>query len=276
MAQLNLKPPEQFNFRNPDEWPRWMRRFEQYRAASGLTDDSEGKQVSTLLYCLGEQAETVLTSTNATATDRTKYDTVIQKFDGFFKVHKNVIFERARFNRRNQREGESTEQYIMALYDLAEHCDYGNLQSEMSRDRLVVGIRDGALSERLQTDAAMCFAKTTAGSVEANADSMDTAFLDNLTSPARQETIWSTRIQLNCKLTPFKLDTGAEVTAISGTTHEHLGKPKLNIPDKILYGPSRQPLQVVGQFKGTFAHKGKLSQQQVYVVKGLKTNPLLH
>ena len=36
------------------------------------------------------------------------------------------------------------------LYDLAERCSYGSLTSEMIRDRLVVGIRDKALSERLQ------------------------------------------------------------------------------------------------------------------------------
>ena len=114
---------------------------------------SAGKQVSTLLYCLGEQAEAVLTSTNATADERAVYATVLSKFDEFFKVRKNVIFERARFNRRNQHEGESAEDYIVALYDLAENCEYGALQSEMIRDRLVVGIRDGALSERLQMDA---------------------------------------------------------------------------------------------------------------------------
>ena len=95
MAQLNLKPPETFDFRNPDDWPRWKRRFEQYRVASGLTDDSEGKQVSTLLYCLGEQAEAVLNSTNASDTDKAKYETIIAKLDEFFKVRKNVIFERA-------------------------------------------------------------------------------------------------------------------------------------------------------------------------------------
>ena len=67
-------------------------------------------------------------------------------------MQKNVIFKHARFNRRNQRDGESAEQYKMALYDLAENCKYGNLQSEMIRDHLVVGIRDAALSERLQTD----------------------------------------------------------------------------------------------------------------------------
>ena len=102
MAQLSLKPPEPFNFRNPDDWPRWKRRFQQFRVASGLTGDSQGKQVSTLLYCIGDQAEAVLRSTNASAADREQYDTVIEKFDGFFKVRQNVIFERARFNRRSQ------------------------------------------------------------------------------------------------------------------------------------------------------------------------------
>ena len=87
----------------------------------------------------------------------------------------------------------------------------------------------------------MCFSNTTTDSVEAAAESMDTAFLDNL-MPAKPDTVWFAHIQLNSKQTPFKLDTGAEVTAISGATHQHLGKPKLSHPDKLLYGPSRQPL----------------------------------
>ena len=78
------------------------------------------KQINTLLYCLGEEAEAVLDSTNITSDERKEYSKVIEKLDGFFKVRKNVIFERARFNRRNQLEGESAEQYIMELYKLAE------------------------------------------------------------------------------------------------------------------------------------------------------------
>ena len=54
-----------------------------------------------------------------------------------------MIFERARFNRRYQREGETVDTYIMhELYKLTENCDYGALQAEMIRDRIVVGIRD--------------------------------------------------------------------------------------------------------------------------------------
>ena len=38
----------------------------------------------------------------------------------------------------------------MELYKLAQSCEYGELTTEMIRDRLVVGISDRALSERLQ------------------------------------------------------------------------------------------------------------------------------
>ena len=145
MAQLNLRPPEPFDFRNLDDWPRWKRRFQQFRVASGLTADDAEKQISTLLYCLGEQAEAVLSSTNATEEELKDYDAVVKKFDEFFKVRKNTIFERARFNRRNQHEGGSAEHYIMALYDLTANCEYGAMEPEMIRDRLVVGIRDSTL-----------------------------------------------------------------------------------------------------------------------------------
>ena len=115
--------------------------------------------MNTLLYCLGEEAEAVLNSTNPSAEDKEVYATVLGKFDGFFHVRKNVIFERARFNKRNQQEGESAEKYIMALYDLLANCDYGEMTSEMLRDRLVVGIRDQSLSAKLQTDSELTLEK---------------------------------------------------------------------------------------------------------------------
>ena len=49
--------------------------------------------------------------------------------------------------------GESVEQFITSLYTLAENCDYGDLKDQMIRDRIVVGIRDQAQSERIQTDS---------------------------------------------------------------------------------------------------------------------------
>ena len=109
--------------------------------------------MNTLLYSMGEEADDVLSSTNITEEERRVYATVMGKFEGFFKVRKNVIFERARFNRRNQLDGETSEKYITELYRQIDSCKYGDMKEELLRDRLVVGILDHELSEKLQLEA---------------------------------------------------------------------------------------------------------------------------
>ena len=71
----------------------------------------------------------------------------------------------------------------------------------------------------------------------------------------------------------FKLDTSAEVTAITNAAYQLLEKPQLNAA-KILCGPSRHPLRVVGKFKCNLAAKGKVTRQEIFVVKGLNHNLL--
>ena len=153
LATYQVQQPKPFSFKKPDEWPKWRRRFEQFRKASGLANRPEDQQVSMLLYSLGEDAEEVLDSTNITDSERDSYETVLRQFDDFFKVRKNVIFERAKFNTRSQREGESVEEFITALYHLVETCDYGSMKEEMLQDRIVVEIPDRGLSQKLQMDS---------------------------------------------------------------------------------------------------------------------------
>ncbi len=98
MSSLQLRPPENFDFK----WPKWRRRFQQFRDASGLSAEDDTRQVSTLLYCLGEEANDVLASTHISEEDKKVFSKVVEKLDDYFKVRHNVIFERARFNQRNQ------------------------------------------------------------------------------------------------------------------------------------------------------------------------------
>lgn len=86
MAQVCQQPPEPFNFKTPDDWLRWKQQFKQFRVASGLRDEDATRQVSMLLYCLGEEAEEVLSSTIITDEERNVFDTVIGKFAVFFKL----------------------------------------------------------------------------------------------------------------------------------------------------------------------------------------------
>ena len=362
MANSTLPPPGAFNFAKPDEWPRWLRRFKQYRSAAGLDEEADTRQVDTLLYCMGEEAEEVLTSTNISVENRARYDGVIEQFETHFRVRKNVIFERARFNRRCQKEGESAEQYITELYNLIEFCEYGNLKDEMLRDRLVVGIREVGLSEKMQTDSRLTLesAKTLIRQKEAAKEhrkelhedsarslhrlhvgkkqrksspqyskggatdkctrcgrprhppgercpamgaichncqikghfktqcrstkpkrsmagistdqfSADDVFLGAVNTSGEQED-WKVTVTICRQDVEFKLDTGAEVNAISEDTYKALGCPRLCKPSRMLYGPARQPLGVLGVFTETVKQSRNSTRCPIYVVKRLHTN----
>ena len=152
MATFQVNVPEKFDFGHPEEWAKWSRRFERFRQASGLETEDEIKQINTLIYAMGDEADDILKSFQLTATQKKKYDVIKERFENYFVVKRNVIFERVKFNRRIQAKGETVDTFVTALYCLAEYCGYGTLQDEMIRDRIVVGLKDVKLSERLQTD----------------------------------------------------------------------------------------------------------------------------
>ena len=108
---------------------------------------------------MGDQGDDILSSFGLTEEDKNKYDIVKEKFQGYFVKKHNVIFERAKFNMRSQMEGESTDSFVTALHGLAEHCNFRDLKEELIRDRLVVGLRDAALSEKLQMDPGLTLEK---------------------------------------------------------------------------------------------------------------------
>lgn len=147
---FRLPPPPAFDFKHPEGWSRWIENFEAFRLATELSASAGDIQVNTLTFVMGPQAIDIMKMWNLSAEDKKKYDVVKKRFDDHFVAKRNIIFERAQFNSRSQKEGEPVEDYITALYVLAEHCNYGTLKEELIRDRLVVGLRDARLSEKLQ------------------------------------------------------------------------------------------------------------------------------
>ena len=70
MASCQLRQPDPFDLKDPDSWPKWKRRYLQYQEAAGLSAKGDARQINTLLYCLGEEANEILTSTNITTDER--------------------------------------------------------------------------------------------------------------------------------------------------------------------------------------------------------------
>ena len=108
---------------------------------------------------MGDTAVHLLLSFDLSEADRKKYKPFKDKFDSHFVIKKNVIYEHAKFNMRSQKEGEPADSFITDLYALAEFCNFGNLREELIRYRLVVGILDKQLSEKLQLDVDLTLEK---------------------------------------------------------------------------------------------------------------------
>jgi len=110
-----------------------------------------------LLYVVGPKADDVY-STFTVAAGAT-YQQVMSAFDGHFNPKVNVIFARAKFNGRMQAECETIEQFVTDLHVLADKCDFGTLKTDFIRDRLVIGVKDRELSERLEMDPELTLEK---------------------------------------------------------------------------------------------------------------------
>jgi hypothetical protein len=81
--------------------------------------------------------------------DAMKVDKIMEKFAAYCTPRKNITYERHIFNTRNQRAGETIDQYVTDLRTKAKSCEFGTLCDSLIRDRIVCGIIDDKLRARL-------------------------------------------------------------------------------------------------------------------------------
>ena len=137
-----------FNFTKPEEWEKWLRQFEQFRGASGLSAKEDEAQVNTLIYTMGVEADNIFCSFKLSEDDSRSYKTVSEKFTSQFVKKYNVIYKRARFNMRRHEEGEPVDAFVTDLYSLAEHCDFNDLHDQLIQDKIVVGTQDSKFQRK--------------------------------------------------------------------------------------------------------------------------------
>ena len=78
MVSFEVSTPEKFNFK-PEDWERWIRRFERFRIASTLDKENAAAQVNALIYSMGDEADDILASLKLTDEERASYTTVKRK-----------------------------------------------------------------------------------------------------------------------------------------------------------------------------------------------------
>ena len=65
---------------------------------------------------MGKDAKAVLVTMCISNQDRTDNSKVLEKYDGYLKVQKKLIFQHATFNQEHQLSDESADQFITRLH----------------------------------------------------------------------------------------------------------------------------------------------------------------
>jgi hypothetical protein len=115
-----------------------------------MTDGDENKRVKMVKYLLGSSGRELYDTFDFVMPEAERtVKIILDKFDTYMDPKKNEIIERYTFFTRKQELGETIDKYFTELKMLSKDCNFATLRDSLIRDRIVCGIKDNQLRERL-------------------------------------------------------------------------------------------------------------------------------
>ena len=118
----------------------------------GYGQKAANVQVGTLLPVIDKECLQIYKNLPMSAEERADTQIFLERFINYFERKQNIIYQRYMFNSCIQEQGEKFDAYLIKLRHLMKTCEYGALENELLRDRIVTGttnnnVRAGLLSE---------------------------------------------------------------------------------------------------------------------------------
>lgn len=111
---------------------------------------SDNSKVNLLLHYVGQATYDVVCDKLAPAKPKDKtYKDLVELLESHFDPKPLEIVENYRFHMRKQQDGESAEDFIVALRKLAIHCQFGEYLDTALRNQFVFGMRNPKVLNRL-------------------------------------------------------------------------------------------------------------------------------
>ncbi|XP_054918602.1 uncharacterized protein [Dermacentor andersoni] len=131
-------------------WRTWKSEFELFATATQLTKQPTDVQAATFLVSIGEEGRKAFSTFKFDADeDRNDVKVLIKKFEDYYKPANNLTLHEFRFGSRDQKEGEPFNDWLIELKILAKNCEFGLLEDRMLRSRIVLGVQDKRLQQKL-------------------------------------------------------------------------------------------------------------------------------
>ena len=167
-----------------EEWIPYTERLDEYFIANEVEDETKKRAI--LLSSCGHSTYQIARQLFApTKLSSRTYTQVVERLTQHFSPKPKDIVQRCKFNARVRLPGETVATYCAELRNLAQFCDFGESLENMLRDRLVCGISDKAMQQRLLSEPDLTFQKAYDLAVLLESVKKDTA---QLQSEARNST----------------------------------------------------------------------------------------
>lgn len=142
------------------QFKKFIKSFELYLIATG-TKERFTTEVHTacLLHCIGPEPREIYENFDLNEEEKTNYEIVKNKFENWFVPQSNKSVERHKFNTRVQAMSETVDQFYNDLKKIATNCEFGNMRDDLITDRIVCGIRNSKVRDRLLRETKLTLTK---------------------------------------------------------------------------------------------------------------------
>ena len=153
------------------EFACWRDKFDGYAIITGLSSLHQKTQTAALMSLLDDHWTRTLRHGLDVNINTSDINSILDSMERHLRQQRNIILDRRDFYSRQQEDGEPFDDYLVALREIAQFCDFCThcFESQL-RDRIVMGIRDeetlrALLSENnltLQATVSICRARENA------------------------------------------------------------------------------------------------------------------
>lgn len=142
MSNSDFKPIQPLSMEGnmAQNWQFWKQKFTIYQKASENIKKKEDIQCAQLLHCIGDEGVRIYNTFKFEPEEINKIDVLIDKFEQHFIPRKQVDFERHKYFKRIQLQGESVDQYVTVLKTMALQCELGDLTESITKTILTNGV----------------------------------------------------------------------------------------------------------------------------------------